>query len=489
MKAFAIAIGAAFALLLAQHASAGAGALDPGFGQGGVAILPNAYPASPFDSGAKVVIQADGKIVVVGRAGGDASGLWRSAFLAVRLNPDGRIDTSFGPDHDGYFILPWGGVESNATSVLIDMQGDIVIGGNEAHRIAVVWLHPDGTIDAAQGPEGNGTANFAVNDDDTHTTTLNAMTLESLVGQGYHLDFGGTYDGAGFQQMMLGSYDNPGPYHSQPNPFIAVIVPAGTNGNGVVTSLLDKGGGVVYGGYAQNASGATQCVVGASTDDICHIVGDDVVCGWFDGDTSGNFTTPFVNQIFSTEFGAGAPCYVDAMMHPPGTAWTVATGREFFAGGTRAVYFTLDGSGDFLPYFNVFAITPWGDNSPREVLAQRDGKWLLAGFSGADLQNTPDPVVARVRAVDGSLDPAFGSGGVSLLYFDHQDIAYGDTFGAALDAHGCIVSVGTYYNGNSDEGGRDVSQIFVSRVEGDSGGAADTLFRNGFDPATAACGP
>ena len=123
------------------------------------------------------------------------------------------------------------------------------------------------------------------------------------------------------------------------------------------------------------------------------------------------------------------------------------------------------------------------------TLAQRDGKWLFAGFSGADLQNTPDPVIARIHVIDGSFDQSFGSGGVSLLYFDHQDIAYGEAFGAALDAHGCIVSVGTYYNGNSDEGGRDLSQLFVSRVEGDSGGANDTIFRNGFDPATPVCGP
>ncbi|HVT32527.1 MAG TPA: delta-60 repeat domain-containing protein [Rhodanobacteraceae bacterium] len=491
MKTLAAAIFAALAMLPAQRAYAGAGSLDPGFGGDGVVILPSIYPASSFDSGAKVAIQADGKIVVVGRAGGDASGIWRSAFLAVRLNPDGSLDTSFGPDHDGYFILPWGGVASNATSVLIDMHGDIVIGGNEGHRAAVVWLRPDGTVDASQGPEGNGTANFAVNDDDAHTTTLNAMTLENPFGGGtYHLDFAGTYDGAGFQQMMLGSYNNPGPYDPQPNPFITVIVPPGTNGNGVVTSLLDNGdAGVIYGGYAQDASGSTQCVVGASTDDICHVVGDDVVCGWFAGDAGGNFANPFVDQIFSTEFGTAAPCYVDAIMRPPVSTWTVAAGREFFAGGTRAVYFTLDGLGDFLPYFNVFAMTPWGDNSPREVLAQRDGKWLLAGFSGADLSNISDPVVARVRVIDGALDPGFGAGGVSLLDFDLQDYAHGETYGAALDAHGCIVSVGTYYNGNSDEGGRDFSQVFVSRVEGDSGGANDTIFRDGFDLATPVCGP
>jgi uncharacterized delta-60 repeat protein len=490
MKIPAAAMLAAFAMLPAQRVFAGAGALDPGFGEGGFVVLPNFYPASPFDSGAKVLIQDDGKILVIGRAGGDASGIWRSAFLAVRLNPDGSLDTSFGPDHDGYFIFPWGGVPAEAHAALIDPNGDIVIGGNEGHRAGVVWLHPDGTFDAAQGPEGNGTANFAVNDDDSHTTALNAMIVEQPGNGRYILSFGGTYDGAGFAQMMLGSYVNPGPYQQVPaGHFVQTIVPPETNGNGVITSMMDDNGSAIYAGYAQSPSGSTQCVVGRATGEICHIDDDDNFdCGWFPDTAWGN-EGAFVDQFFSDEFSSAAPCYVDAMMRPPGTPWTVAAGREFFGGGTRAVYFTLDAFGGLVsPFFKVFAITPWGDNSPREVLAQRDGKWLLAGFSGADLSGISDPVVARVRVIDGALDSSFGNGGVSLLYFDPQDYAHGEAFGAALDAHGCIVSVGTYYNGTSDEGGRDISQIFVSRVLGDSGGAGDTIFRDGFDPATALCG-
>lgn len=490
MKALSIALAAAWTMLFAQSAHASSGSLDPGFGQGGVVFLPNVYPASPFDSGAKVLIQPDGKILAVGRAGGDASGIWRSAFLAVRLNPDGSLDTSFGPDHDGYFVFPWGGVPADARAVLIDPNGDIVVGGNEGNRAGVVWLHPDGTFDTAQGPEGNGTANFAVNGDDAHTTALNAMIVERPGDGSYILSFGGSYDGAGFPQMMLGSYVNPGPYDQvPPGHYIMTIVPPATNGNGVVTSMMDDDGTALYAGYAQSPSGITQCVVGRAVGEICHINGDDFDCGWFPDTSYGNEGGAFVDEFFSDEFLEAAPCYVDAMMRPPGTSWTVAAGREFFEGGTRAVYFTLDAFGGLLSFFKVFAITPWGDNSPREVLAQRDGKWLFAGFSGADLQNTPDPVIARIHVIDGSFDQSFGSGGVSLLYFDHQDIAYGEAFGAALDAHGCIVSVGTYYNGNSDEGGRDLSQLFVSRVEGDSGGANDTIFRNGFDPATPVCGP
>jgi uncharacterized delta-60 repeat protein len=480
----------ALSMVPLEHAAASAGDIDPTFGQNGVVILPNLYPASPFDSGNKVLIQSDGKILVVGRAGGDASGIWRSAFAAVRLNIDGSLDTSFGPDHDGYFIFPWGGVSADARAVLIDPNGDIIIGGNEGNRVGVIWLHPDGTFDTNQGPEGTGTANFAVNQDDSHTTALNAMALWPHINDTqYELAFAGSYDGIGYPQMMIGSYDNPGSYSPEPNPFVTTFVPPGTNGNGVATSLLFDGSvSMLIGGYAQNASGATQCVIEKSSDAVCYFQGDQLVCGWFPDQSYGNQGGAFVDQFFSNEFETAAPCYIDAM-GSTGFFDTIATGREFFSGGTRAVYFELNSAGGLLPYSNVLALTPWGDNSPREILSDSNDHWLLAGFSGADLQNTPDPIVARIDFLDNALDPTFGAGGVSLLYFDRQDIAYGKTFGAALDAHGCIVSVGTYYNGNSDEGGRDLSQIFVSRTQGDAGGPGDTIFRNGFDPVAAVCGP
>lgn len=490
MKTLAIALATALALLPAHRSFAGAGSLDPSFGAGGVVILPSIFPASPFDAGNKVLIQGDGKILIVGTGGGDTSGPWRSSFVAVRFNPDGSLDTSFGPEHDGYFVFPWGSGPAEARAVLIDPNGDIVIGGNEGNRAGVVWLHPDGTFDDTQGPEGNGTANFAVNDDDAHATVLNAMTIETVdTPPAYKIDFAGSYDGVGFPQMMLGKYDNPGPYDAQPNPYIVAIVPPGTNGNGYATSLLNnQNTGVLVGGSVQSSIGIPQCVVASYSSDICHVVGDDVICGEFSVDGYGNENGAFVDQFFSNEFGTAGDCYVDALAST-GLFETIAAGREFFNGGIRAVYFSLNTQGQLQSFFNVFAMTPWGQNSPREVLPQNSSTWLFAGFSGVDSTGTSDPLVARVDVNTGMLDPTFGSGGVSQIDFDFQDFAYGETYGAALDAHGCIVSVGTYYNGLSDENGNDESQIFVSRVEGDSGGANDTIFRNGFDPAASVCGP
>ena len=168
--------------LAAQRAFAHAGDFDPTFGQGGVTILPSLLPASPFDHGNKVAIQPDGKILIVGRAGGDASGIWRSAFAVIRMNPDGTRDQSFGPNGDGSFIFPWAEGPAEARAVAFDTDGDIVIGGNVANLAGVVWLTPSGVFDVAKGQSGAMT--FAVNGDTTNQTTLTGLMVNDQRASG-----------------------------------------------------------------------------------------------------------------------------------------------------------------------------------------------------------------------------------------------------------------------------------------------------------------
>src|SRR5688500_2994398 len=79
--ALAIVLAAAFGPLVRLIATAGD--LDPSFGIGGVATAPSlnlAYPTA-------VAVQADGKIIAAGGAGGP---------LVARFNPDGSLDSGFG---------------------------------------------------------------------------------------------------------------------------------------------------------------------------------------------------------------------------------------------------------------------------------------------------------------------------------------------------------------------------------------------------------
>ena len=68
------------------------GSLDPGFGEGGKTELTD---TSQYSSANDLALQADGKVVVVGRLG-EANNADSSDVFLVRLMPDGSIDTGFG---------------------------------------------------------------------------------------------------------------------------------------------------------------------------------------------------------------------------------------------------------------------------------------------------------------------------------------------------------------------------------------------------------
>lgn len=99
-----------------------------------------------------LAIQADGKLVVAGFGfpGSDVN------IAVVRYNTDGSLDSSF----NGTGIVTTSiGTVSNATSVAIQADGKIVVGGNSGfkNQFTVVRYNTDGTIDAATfNPTGSG---------------------------------------------------------------------------------------------------------------------------------------------------------------------------------------------------------------------------------------------------------------------------------------------------------------------------------------------
>lgn len=120
------------------------GALDPAFGSGGIAEVPIGNEAIAN----AVAIQPDGKIVL----GGTAL-LVHNQFAAVRLNSDGSLDTSFG--NGGITTLPPNG---GAWGMVLQPNGDIVLGGEQdgvvTRNFMVARLLPDGSADPAFGSRG-----------------------------------------------------------------------------------------------------------------------------------------------------------------------------------------------------------------------------------------------------------------------------------------------------------------------------------------------
>ena len=112
-----------------------------------------------FDGDANdILVQSDGKIVVVGghlNTGPVGLGFdWN--FAMARLNPNGRLDTTF--NGGGKKEVGFGGEFEFAEAAAIDSQGRIIVVGDSSqpngYRFAVTRLKKDGTKDTTFGDGG-----------------------------------------------------------------------------------------------------------------------------------------------------------------------------------------------------------------------------------------------------------------------------------------------------------------------------------------------
>ncbi len=122
------------------------GSLDKSFDNDGKVI--KGFGAD--DWALAVAVQADGKLVVVGKSG--------NKFIVARFQEDGRLDETFG--NNGKVIAKWGigEVYERANDVVIDTNGKIIVvgtvtqGGNNDFLIA--RLNTDGSFDSSFGQGG-----------------------------------------------------------------------------------------------------------------------------------------------------------------------------------------------------------------------------------------------------------------------------------------------------------------------------------------------
>jgi uncharacterized delta-60 repeat protein len=119
------------------------GTADDSFGTGGITGLDYGGPDDLLDD---VLIQPDGKIVVVGRGG------TTNDWVVTRLTPQGLPDDDF--DGDGTAVLNLGG-DDWASGVALQADGKLVIAGHRSRAgIWVARLNGDGSPDASFGDNG-----------------------------------------------------------------------------------------------------------------------------------------------------------------------------------------------------------------------------------------------------------------------------------------------------------------------------------------------
>ena len=162
-----VSIGAAVARLLSS------GALDPNFGQGGLAFVP--VVSNRNESILALRLQPDGKIVASGIAsrqtGGDV------AFLGLRFTADGVTDSTFGSG--GYALAAFGTSLATCRAVAVQGDGGIVVGGGVFlnHKLAfgLARFTAAGVLDAGFGTGGEVIVSFA----GANFSQINDLALQS----------------------------------------------------------------------------------------------------------------------------------------------------------------------------------------------------------------------------------------------------------------------------------------------------------------------
>jgi uncharacterized delta-60 repeat protein len=324
------------------------GSLDTSFANGGKAVT---SMSNGDDIASGVVVQPDGKIVVVGSTY-QAKGFNSATQIAVaRYNANGTLDSTF--DHDGRVTTTLSPKSSaNGYAVALQPDGKIVVAGsapgsNGQGDVAVVRYNRNGSLDTTFGKgglvsfdvasgSGDSAIGVAIQPDDgkivlTGTSFLPATS--DYVIYAARLTTSGALDG---------TFGTGG----------KAITPLGQSSSTSNGLALQPDGKIVVAGYSFNGNDPTQ---GGT--------GNDVALARFNSDGS-----------LDNDFGGDGVVTVDFDLAPPP-----------------------------------------GPNVGRAVALQRDGKILVAGYSAGGPEPEPPSHFGLLRLNgDGSLDTGFGTNGATV---------------------------------------------------------------------------
>lgn len=233
------------------------GSLDTGFGTNGTVTVP-VGAAAGMDSGAALVRQGDGKLVLVG-TGTVSAGMH---FTAVRLTSNGARDKSFGTQ--GIATVPIGRT-SIANAVVVQPDGRIVISGGAIFgsevRYAVTRLTAKGNLDTSYGTNGitsvpvTGTAWGMVLQSDGRVVLGGQATTGSRPYVAVRLTSSGaldpTFDGDGIRTVDVAGGG------------MCVGIALQGDGRLVLTGAVDTASGTAVGTIRLNADGSLDPAFGA----------------------------------------------------------------------------------------------------------------------------------------------------------------------------------------------------------------------------------
>ncbi len=370
----------------ARDGIAGAGGLDPGFGQAGKVLVKPPVDAGEWPGGH--AIQPDGKIVVVGTAAPARNGY---VFLLLRFLPDGKLDPSFGTGGRVWSDLvtlatPLRGAvvgdvalgSSTATAVAVQPDGKLVVGGatqsGATTAFAVLRYQPDGLPDESFGDHGLALTDF-------DAATNDSVTALNLLPDGRILAAGAAGDAVG-----LARYRPDGSLDPTFGPGRAGTV---TTGHGLLNALslaVVSDGRLLVAGQAGTAGGPFDFGVARYSPD-------------------GVLDPSFGDQgVVATDLGSTGEWAAGVAPGPDRTVIVAGASGSSFA----VLRYLANGKLD--PAFGTNGVSKAGPDlgGAHNLVQLADGRLILVGE-----QLTGDwrqVAITRYRP-DGALDTGFGAGG------------------------------------------------------------------------------
>jgi len=386
-----------------------AGSLDVDFSGDGMQIT----NFGDYDAGYSVVIQADGKIEVVGKTTS-----WFSPHITnialVRYNNDGSLDTSFGyygrlTTHVSYYAI--------ANSAVIQADGKILVAGNTDYytsNLVLLRYNTDGSIDSTFGNYGivvsysegygEGGTDIALQED------------EKIVVAGYRYKdiVNSSLDFVLLRYLTNGTLDSTFGDNGR------VVTDFAGYKDYAASVVIQENGKIVVGGYSTNGTDIDFALVRYNIDGS-----PDNSFG-----TNGKLTTDFGGN---QDYGSSVVLQVDKKIVVAGYSYN-GTDRDF-----ALARYNIDGSLDNSFGTNGKLITDFAgyDDYGTSVALQEDGKIVVAGKSS----DGTSAGFALVRYnIDGSIDSSFGNNGFIITDFGVGGFAFGKSI--AMQVDGKIVVAG-----------------------------------------------
>jgi uncharacterized delta-60 repeat protein len=417
----AVVVALIVCLVFTAVAIAAAGDLDPTFSGDGKQTTDFGFGES--DAANAVALQGDGKIVTVGRAGGDDG---RDAFGLARYNPSGALDASFAGD--GRQTTAFGSF-AQASDVAIQANGKIVaVGRGRTSDFAVARYNLNGTLDTSFSGDGKQTTDFAGTDD------ADGVALQ---GDG-KIVVAGADGGSSF---ALARYNANGTLDASFSGDGKLTTDFGSSAaNGVVVQANGK---IVAVGFMATASGGNFALVRYNP--------NGALDPSFSGD--GKQTTDFG----SNDLASGVALQGDGKIVAVGSTdeGSSPTGQfalaRYNANGSLDTTFSGDGkkTTDFFP---------GASDRADDVAIQANGRIVAVGFARGGATGD-DFALARYNP-NGSLDTSFSGDGMRRTNFEQRDGANG----VAIQANGRIVAVG---EGGAGSSSNQTPDFALARYLGD----------------------